>query len=89
MFEQLAKSARISGAKYWGALSWRFGEKTGMSGRKLLNTVAAKPGFDVYYCYPFPENEAVYHNTWIQGGPFHRHQLYGRRQSTIRAGLLS
>ena len=71
VFEQLAKSARISGAKYWGALSWRFAEKTGMSGKELLDTVAAKPGFDVYYCNPFPENEAVYHNTWIQGEPSH------------------
>ena len=87
VFEKLAKSAHISGASLWGALSWRFGEKTGMSGRELLDTVSAKPGFDVYYCYPFPENEAVYHNTWIQGEPSHPSFLEVAKSFFEAAGL--
>ena len=71
VFEKLAQSKRTSGAEYWGALSWRFSEKTGMSGKELLAAIAANPGYDVYYCNPFPANEAVYHNTWIQGEPSH------------------
>lgn len=71
VFEKLAKSERTKGAEYWGALSWRFGEKTGLSGKDLHAAIAAKPGFDVYYCNPFPANEAVYHNGWVQGEPSH------------------
>ena len=71
VFEKLAKSDRTRGAEYWGALSWRFGEKTGMSGQDLRAAIAANPGFDVYYCNPFPANEAVYHNAWVQGEPSH------------------
>lgn len=71
VFEKLIHSAQTKGAQYWGALSWRFGEKTGMSGKELLATIEANPGFDVYYCNPFPANEAVYHNGWVQGEPSH------------------
>jgi hypothetical protein len=71
VFEKLAESAEVAGAPLWGALSWRFSEKTGMSGKEWLEAVAARPGFDVYYCNPFPENEALYHNVWVQGEPSH------------------
>ncbi len=71
VFEKLAESREIAGARHWGALSWRFSEKTGMSGNDWLAAIAARPGFDVYFCNPFPENEALYHNVWIQGEPSH------------------
>ena len=32
VFEQLQKNQATQGATLWGALSWRFGEKTGMQG---------------------------------------------------------
>src|SRR6185436_15118435 len=55
----------------WGALSWRFTEKTGLSGKDLRDAIVASPGFDVYYCNPFPLNEGLYHNMWTQGEPSH------------------
>ena len=71
VFVRLFKSEYINGAKLWGALSWRFAEKTAMSGRDLINAIQANPGYDVYFCNPIPENEALYHNMWLQGEVSH------------------
>ena len=87
VFEKLAKSGRVNGAKYWGALSWRFREKTGMSGKQWLEVMAANPGFEVYYCNPFPLNEALYHNSWLQGEPSHPSFLALSRAFLEAAGL--
>ncbi|WP_151445713.1 hypothetical protein [Lacisediminimonas profundi] len=71
VFERLARSEHVKGATLWGALSWRFSEKTGMSGADLIKAVQANPGMDVYYCNPYPHNEALYHNMWTQGETTH------------------
>lgn len=71
VFEKLAESDRVAGAHFWGALSWRFAEKTGLSGRDWIAAVDARRGFDVYHCNPFPQNEALYHNVWLQGEASH------------------
>lgn len=71
VFDRLAKSDFIKGAKLWGALSWRFSEKTGMTGRDALKEILANPNFDIYFCNPEPEYEALYHNLWLQGVPSH------------------
>lgn len=65
----LAKEAREQ--ELWGALSWKFTKKTGMSGEDLKNYVKANPGHDVYYCNPFPEFESLYQNLWAQGETAH------------------
>jgi hypothetical protein len=67
VFDQLQKNAATQGASLWGALSWRFGEKTGMSGAELVKQIVDHPGYDVYFCNPHPYNEALYHNMWLQG----------------------
>lgn len=36
-------------------------------GQAYLDAIAANPGFDLYYCNPSPENEALYANLWQQG----------------------
>jgi hypothetical protein len=71
VFRRLASSAYVKDAKLWGALSWRFAEKTGMAGQDLLKVILTNPGFDVYFCNPVPENEALYHNLWLQGETSH------------------
>ena len=87
VFENLAQSAKVAGARYWGALSWRFLEKTGMSGKTWLAAMAANPGFDVYYCNPHPVIEALYHNVWIQGEPAHPSFMLLARAFFEAAGL--
>jgi hypothetical protein len=67
VFTKLAQSSEIKNAKLWGAMSWKFGKKAGISGRALKEEIIAHPGYDAYYCNPYPENEALYHNMWLQG----------------------
>jgi hypothetical protein len=87
VFERLAKSEQVEGAELWGALSWRFAEKTGMSGDALLAEIARVPGCDVYYCNPFPHNEALYHNLWVQGETAHPNFLALVRAVLAAAGI--
>lgn len=71
VFEQLQRNAATQGAALWGALSWRFAEKTGMQGAELVKQIVDHPGYDVYFCNPHPYNEALYHNMWVQGEVSH------------------
>jgi hypothetical protein len=71
VFERIFSSGDTKNSKLWGALSWKFTEKTGMSGEELIAAVAAQPGFDVYYCNPYPQNESLFHNMWLQGETAH------------------
>lgn len=71
VFERLAAEPALQRAPLWGALSWRFGQKTGLSGAALLKAIADKPGQDLYFCNPYPEHEALYINGWQQGVPSH------------------
>ena len=71
VFRKLLQSEQLKGAELWGALSWKFREKTGLSGTDLRTVIATTPGHDVYYCNPHPEFEALYHNLWLQGEPSH------------------
>jgi hypothetical protein len=71
VFTRLANSEYVKGAKLWGALSWRFTEKTGMTSADLVKEINAFPDHDIYFCNPQPEYEALYHNLWLQGVPSH------------------
>ena len=71
VFEQLQKNAATQGAALWGALSWRFGEKTGMQGADWVKQIVEHPGNDVYFCNPHLNNEAIFHNMWLQGEVSH------------------
>ena len=71
VFRKLHQSELVEGAELWGALSWKFTQKTGLSGADLRGIIASNPGHDVYYCNPYPELEAQYHNLWLQGETAH------------------
>lgn len=71
IFERLARSKAIEGATYWGALSWRFTEKTGLTGADLIKVMEEHPDVDVFFCNPHVHNEALYHNMWVQGETSH------------------
>jgi len=87
VFRKLQNSKHVEGADYWGALSWKFREKTGLGGRQLREVIASHPGFDVYYCNPFPELEGLYHNLWLQGETAHPNFLILCREFFQAAGL--
>jgi hypothetical protein len=71
VLEQLIKSDYVKDAQLWGALSWRFAELTGMSGADWVKNIQAHPGYDVYFCNPYPQIEALYHNAWMHGETLH------------------
>jgi hypothetical protein len=71
VFRKIARQPECAGLAYWGAVSWKFGQKTGLTGAALLATIRANPGFDVYFCNPHPDTEALYHNLWVQGETSH------------------
>ena len=75
VLERLAKSDYVKGAKLWGALSWRFTERTGMKSADWVAAIQADRGKDVYFCDPAPVNEALFHNLWLQGEIAHPHFL--------------
>lgn len=67
VFERLARDEGVRLAPLWGAVSWRFGRKTGLSGKAVIEEIERHPGFDLYFCNPEPENEALYANQWHRG----------------------
>lgn len=87
VFRKLAASELTRGAQLWGALSWKFSDKTGLSGTQLREIIASNPGYDVYYCNPYPGIEGLYHNLWLQGETTHPNFLILCRDFFRSAGL--
>ncbi len=71
VFERLATDDGVQLAPLWGAVSWKFFAKTGLSGEALAQTLKEHAGYDLYYCNPAPENEALFANFWHQGQTAH------------------
>ena len=56
---------------YWGFVSWKFKEKTNLTGEQAFNFINANPGNDVYLFNPCIVNEACFANSWEQGDIHH------------------
>jgi hypothetical protein len=56
---------------YWGYVSWKFKEKTNLTGEQVFNFINTNPGYDVYLFNPCIINEAVFTNSWEQGDIHH------------------
>lgn len=56
---------------YWGFVSWKFKEKTNLSGEQVFEWIKNNPGHDVYLLNPCIVNEAVFINGWEQGDLHH------------------
>jgi hypothetical protein len=87
LFERLSISEHVKDVPLWGALSWRFTEKTGVSGADLFRIIKANPGHDIYFCNALPQHEALYHNLWVQGETAHPRFLELVRAFLKAAGL--
>lgn len=87
ILEKLSKSEYIKDAKLWGALSWRFTERTGMTSADWVKAIENNRGKDVYYCDPLPINEALFHNVWLQGATTHPNFLAITQAFFKAAGL--
>ena len=71
VFQRLHTSGATAPYSAWGALSWRFAEKTGLSGHELLQIVQQSPSVDVFYMNPFPHIEALFASPWWHGEVAH------------------
>lgn len=56
---------------YWGFVSWKFKEKTNLTGEQALSFILSNPGQDVYLLNPCIINEACFANSWEQGDFYH------------------
>jgi hypothetical protein len=56
---------------YWGFVSWKFREKTGLTGQQVFDFINANPGQDAYLLNPCIINEACFANSWEQGDIHH------------------
>lgn len=71
VFKRLYGDGAFEEAEYFGALSWRFTEKTGLTGQALIEIVRSNPDVDLFYMNPFPHNEAIHQSLWLQGETAH------------------
>ena len=65
------ESLMASDLEYWGFVSWKFKEKTNLTGQQVFDFINAYPGQDVYLLNPCILNEAVFANSWEQGDMHH------------------
>ena len=84
---QLSLDPAVRKSPYWGLLPSDFMQRTGLTGETLRLAIAAKPGFEVYFCHAHPELEAVYHNPWLQAEVTHPNFLLLAREFLKAAGL--
>ncbi len=54
-----------------GILSWKFNDKTYLTGKEFINFIENNPGYDVYFINPYPYQCYMYKNVWIQGERWH------------------
>lgn len=71
VFDKLHHSTKTKNLSYWGAVSWRFQQKTRVEGQQLLDYVSGKLEFDIFYMNASPMNEALFDNCWMQGEVSH------------------
>lgn len=71
VIKRLHQQNAAGDATYWGAVSWKFTQKTGLTGQELLEHIQSHPGYDVYHTNPSPELEALFHNMWMHGQTCH------------------
>jgi len=60
-----------SNLDYWGFVSWKFKEKTNLTGQQVFDWIQQNPGHDVYLLNPCIINEALFLNSWEQGDLWH------------------
>ena len=60
-----------SGASYFGLVSPKFTDKTGIGGKAFIEWIEANPGYDVYFINPFPQLAYWHYNVWESGEFWH------------------
>lgn len=87
VFTKLVTSEYTKDVEYWGALSWKFKEKTMLNAETLIEKMDAAPGYDVYVMNPNVDIEALYPNVWMQGAVSH-HNFMALSAALFKAAAL-
>lgn len=67
----LLNHASTQQVQYWGVVSWRLAQQTGLTGQDLREAIDRHPNADVYVANPAVAEEGLYHNAWLQGETEH------------------
>lgn len=71
IWDQAYRTCLDQGLTHWGFVSWKFKDKTGLTGKQFVDFIEQFPGYDVYFVNPCLINEAVFQNSWLQGDMYH------------------
>jgi hypothetical protein len=70
-YEEMKSGVLLEELDLWGFVSWKFKDKTNLTGEQFVSWVNANPGYDVYFVNPCIINEATFINSWEQGDIHH------------------
>lgn len=65
------KNDGFRSSKYSGILSWKFNDKTNLTGQEFINFIQNNDGHDVYFINPYPYEMYCSTNIWHHGEYFH------------------
>ncbi|MBL8033711.1 MAG: hypothetical protein JNJ69_08425 [Leptospiraceae bacterium] len=71
VFETEFKKQTHTKFDYTGFVSWKFGQKSRIPGSRFVDFIRKHPGADVYFLNPFPMEELLFRNVWLQGDFYH------------------
>jgi hypothetical protein len=83
----LSQDLTLQNSPLWGLLPADFLQRTGLNSTTLGQAIAARPGFDVYFCHAHPGLESVYHNPWLPAETTRPNFLVLAREFLKAAGL--
>lgn len=83
----LLNHATTQQVRYWGVVSWRLAQQTGLTGQDLREAIDQHPNADVYVANPAVAEEGLYHNAWLQGETEHPGMLVLARALLKACGL--
>lgn len=86
VFESEFRRGTFKKFDYTGFVSWKFGQKSRVPGERFLRFIAENPGADVYFLNPFPMEELLFRNVWLQGEFYHPGILDFSQRLLARAG---
>lgn len=71
LHQGLLNHATTQQVRYWGVVSWRLAQQTGLTAQDLREAIEQHPNADVYVVNQGVADEGLYHNAWLQGETEH------------------
>ena len=86
VFETEFRKGTHKNFDYTGFVSWKFRQKSRVSGDRFIEFMKSNPGADLYFINPFPMEELLFKNVWLQGEFYHPGILEFSQEILRRAG---